>query len=86
MHIYFNDDYFVNRPVSVHDFFNEYGGAVIRTEGKKVKLAVRAPEKGVSWKDSIKHVHLFATVELDVHSEDYLPPSLALKWSEAIMK
>lgn len=85
MHIYFNDDYFVNRPVSISDFFNEYGGSVIRTESKKIKQAVRAHAKSISWMDSVKHVHLFATVELDVHAEDYLPPSLALKWSEAIM-
>ncbi|SYZ64384.1 Protein_of_uncharacterised_function_(DUF3184) (plasmid) [Leishmania braziliensis MHOM/BR/75/M2904] len=81
VHVYMNDDYFVNRDVAITDLFNEYGGTIVRTEKGILRKGVLGPQKGGTWGDGVRHTHLFNIMELDVLHEDYLPAELERKWS-----
>ena len=73
VHVYMNDDYFVNRDVAITDLFNEYGGTIVRTEGGVVGDGVEGPINASRQDDDVRHTQWFATFELDIKREDDLP-------------
>ncbi|CBZ40964.1 uncharacterized protein, partial [Leishmania mexicana MHOM/GT/2001/U1103] len=79
VHVYMNDDYFVNRDVAITDLFNEYGGTIVRTE-RSVIAAGAVADSGASWAKGVLHTQQFNTQELDVLHEDYLPEALVSMW------
>ncbi|KAG5508811.1 hypothetical protein JKF63_05310 [Porcisia hertigi] len=81
VHVYMNDDYFVNRDVAITDLFNEYGGTIVRTEKGILRKGVLGPPKGGSWGQGVRNTQLFNIMELDLRHEDYLPPALERQWS-----
>ncbi|RNF18815.1 putative ATP-dependent chaperone [Trypanosoma conorhini] len=82
IHVFFNDDYFVNRDVEVTHLLNENGGTYVRTENGMLQRAVRASGGG-SWGAGVDHTNLFNTMELDIHKEDRLPLNLFERWQAA---
>ncbi|CAJ1987692.1 Protein of unknown function (DUF3184) [Leishmania donovani] len=81
VHVYMNDDYFVNRDVAITDLFNEYGGTIVRTERGILQKGVLGPPSGGTWSEGVRNTHLFNIMELDVLREDYLPEALERQWS-----
>ncbi|KAG5508812.1 hypothetical protein JKF63_05311 [Porcisia hertigi] len=81
VHVYMNDDYFVNRDVAITDLFNEYGGTIVRTEEGEI-AAGSVADLGVSWARGVLHAQQFNTLELDVLHEDHLPTELVTMWRE----
>ncbi|KAG5482028.1 hypothetical protein LSCM1_05743 [Leishmania martiniquensis] len=79
VHVYMNDDYFVNRDVAITDLFNEYGGTIVRTE-RGVIAAGEVADEGGRWAKGVLHTQQFNTHELDVLREDYLPDALVTMW------
>ncbi|KAG5504243.1 hypothetical protein JIQ42_06075 [Leishmania sp. Namibia] len=86
VHVYMNDDYFVNRDVAITDLFNEYGGTIVRTEKGILRKGVRGPASGGTWGDGVRNTHLFNIMELDLGHEDYLPEELERQWSAERLK
>ncbi|AYU77685.1 Protein of unknown function (DUF3184), putative [Leishmania donovani] len=80
VHVYMNDDYFVNRDVAITDLFNEYGGTIVRTERGILQKGVLGPPSGGTWSEGVRNTHLFNIMELDVLREDYLPEALVAMW------
>ncbi|KPA77922.1 hypothetical protein ABB37_06701 [Leptomonas pyrrhocoris] len=80
VHVYMNDDYFVNRDVAITDLFNEYGGTIVRTEEGFLHEGEVA-DKGISWARGVRHAQQFNIQELDVHHEDDLPAKLVEMWT-----
>ncbi|KAL7705309.1 hypothetical protein N2W54_000293, partial [Lotmaria passim] len=83
VHVYMNDDYFVNRDVAITDLFNEYGGTIVRVESGPVVQGKRASES-VSWAEGVENTELFNIVHLEQLQEDYLPRSLARYWENVL--
>ncbi|CBZ25282.1 conserved hypothetical protein [Leishmania mexicana MHOM/GT/2001/U1103] len=81
VHVYMNDDYFVNRDVAITDLFNEYGGTIVRTERGILRKGVLGPPSDGTWSEGVRNTHLFNIMELDLHHEDYLPEALERQWS-----
>ncbi|KAG5482025.1 hypothetical protein LSCM1_05740 [Leishmania martiniquensis] len=81
VHVYMNDDYFVNRDVAITDLFNEYGGTIVRTEKGILRKGVLGPADGGTWGEGVRNTHLFNIVELDLQHEDYLPAELEREWN-----
>ncbi|AIN96971.2 hypothetical protein LPMP_160970 [Leishmania panamensis] len=79
VHVYMNDDYFVNRDVAITDLFNEYGGTIVRTENGVISAGAVA-DHSASWAKGVRHTQQFNIRELDVLHEDYLPEALATMW------
>ncbi|KAG5504245.1 hypothetical protein JIQ42_06077 [Leishmania sp. Namibia] len=79
VHVYMNDDYFVNRDVAITDLFNEYGGTIVRTERGVIGAGAVAGGGG-TWAKGVLHTQQFNTHELDVLREDYLPDALVAMW------
>ncbi|CAG9572137.1 hypothetical protein LMJF_16_1005 [Leishmania major strain Friedlin] len=79
VHVYMNDDYFVNRDVAITDLLNEYGGTIVRTE-RGIIAAGAVADGGASWAKGVLHTQQFNTQELDVLHEDYLPEALVTMW------
>nr|CAJ2469725.1 unnamed protein product [Leishmania braziliensis] len=79
VHVYMNDDYFVNRDVAITDLFNEYGGTIVRTEEGRVAEGWRGDE-GVSWAEGVANTELFNVYHLEHLHEDYLPQPLLDRW------
>ncbi|KAG5482031.1 hypothetical protein LSCM1_05746 [Leishmania martiniquensis] len=79
VHVYMNDDYFVNRDVAITDLFNEYGGTIVRTEGLIAGGGVVGTAGG-GWLRGVNGTETFNTHELDVLREDYLPDALVTMW------
>ncbi|KAG5504240.1 hypothetical protein JIQ42_06072 [Leishmania sp. Namibia] len=79
VHVYMNDDYFVNRDVAITDLFNEYGGTIVRTERGVIGAGAVADDGG-TWAKGVLHTQQFNTHELDVLREDYLPDALVAMW------
>nr|CAJ2470228.1 unnamed protein product [Leishmania braziliensis] len=79
VHVYMNDDYFVNRDVAITDLFNEYGGTIVRTENGVIPAGAVA-DHSASWAKGVRHTQQFNIRELDVLHEDYLPEALATMW------
>ncbi|EKF26058.1 ATP-dependent chaperone, putative [Trypanosoma cruzi marinkellei] len=82
IHLFLNDDYFVNRDVDISDLLNENGGTYVRTERGLLQKGVRA-EGGGAWTAGVRHTNLFNTMELDIHKESYLPENLIKHWENA---
>ncbi|KAL7711387.1 hypothetical protein N2W54_000304 [Lotmaria passim] len=80
VHVYMNDDYFVNRDVAITDLFNEYGGTIVRTEGGQLPSG-RVGDHTASWAKGAANTQQFNIMELDVKREDELPESLIQMWS-----
>ncbi|KAL7705306.1 hypothetical protein N2W54_000290 [Lotmaria passim] len=80
VHVYMNDDYFVNRDVAITDLFNEYGGTIVRTEGGVVGDGVEGPINASRQDDDVRHTQWFATFELDIKREDDLPWDVQVRW------
>ncbi|KPA77928.1 hypothetical protein ABB37_06713 [Leptomonas pyrrhocoris] len=83
VHVYMNDDYFVNRDVAITDLFNEYGGTIVRTESGVVSYGKTADE-GISWAEGVANTELFLIQHLERSQEDALPPSLARHWKKVL--
>ncbi|CAD2219483.1 Stealth protein CR2, conserved region 2, putative [Angomonas deanei] len=66
LHLYFNDDYFVNRRTGVEDFVNARGGPYLRSESAVLKEARRSGTERHSWQDSAAYTNLFNIYELDI--------------------
>ncbi|CAG9572142.1 hypothetical protein LMJF_16_1040 [Leishmania major strain Friedlin] len=79
VHVYMNDDYFVNRDVAITDLLNEYGGTIVRTE-RGIIAAGAVADGSASWAKGVLHTQQFNTQELDVLHEDYLPEALVTMW------
>ncbi|CAC9475619.1 Protein_of_uncharacterised_function_(DUF3184)_-_putative [Leishmania infantum] len=79
VHVYMNDDYFVNRDVAITDLFNEYGGTIVRTE-RGIIAAGAVADRSASWAKGVLHTQQFNIMELDVLREDYLPEALVAMW------
>ncbi|PBJ72041.1 hypothetical protein BCY84_16047 [Trypanosoma cruzi cruzi] len=82
IHLFLNDDYFINRDVDISDLLNENGGTYVRTERGLLQKGIRA-ESGGAWTAGVRHTNLFNTVELDIHEEEYLPENLIKHWESA---
>ncbi|ORC89907.1 putative ATP-dependent chaperone [Trypanosoma theileri] len=82
IHVFLNDDYFINRDVKVADLLNEYGGTYVRTERGMLQKAIRA-DNGSSWIGGVWHTNLFNVVELDVNAHNHLPSNLTDRWKDA---
>ncbi|KAL7705307.1 hypothetical protein N2W54_000291 [Lotmaria passim] len=80
VHVYMNDDYFVNRDVAITDLFNEYGGTIVRTEKGILREGIRGPLEGGTWNDGSLNTQAFNIMELDMRHEDYLPADLESLW------
>ncbi|CAG9572141.1 Protein_of_unknown_function_(DUF3184) [Leishmania major strain Friedlin] len=81
VHVYMNDDYFVNRDVAITDLLNEYGGTIVRTERGILQKGVLGSPSGGTWSEGVRNTHLFNIMELDLQHEDYLPETLERQWS-----
>ncbi|CAC9475636.1 Protein_of_uncharacterised_function_(DUF3184)_-_putative [Leishmania infantum] len=79
VHVYMNDDYFVNRDAAITDLFNEYGGTIVRTE-RGIIAAGAVADRSASWAKGVLHTQQFNIMELDVLREDYLPEALVAMW------
>ncbi|EPY23577.1 hypothetical protein STCU_07646, partial [Strigomonas culicis] len=75
VHVYFNDDYFVNRPAAVTDFVNEYGGTIIRTEGGVISPRPVKITETHSWAEGVVYTSHFITQELDERAAEAVPAS-----------
>ncbi|KAH9581914.1 Stealth protein CR3 [Trypanosoma melophagium] len=82
IHVFLNDDYFINRDVKVEDLLNEFGGTYVRTERGMLKKAVRA-DNSASWVGGVWNTNLFNVVELDLRAYNYLPHNLTAHWKDA---
>ncbi|EPY35231.1 hypothetical protein AGDE_07522 [Angomonas deanei] len=74
LHVYFNDDYFVQKDVAVTDFVNPYGGPILRTEAGLITRG-DFPDKpnDATWARTVRRTNAFNIIELDEQREDYLP-------------
>ncbi|RNF02551.1 putative ATP-dependent chaperone [Trypanosoma rangeli] len=82
IHLFLNDDYFINGEVEVNHLLNENGGTYVRTEHGMLQKAVNGAN-GTSWSDGVRHTNLFNTMELDIHKEDHLPHNILERWQAA---
>ncbi|KPA77921.1 hypothetical protein ABB37_06700 [Leptomonas pyrrhocoris] len=81
VHVYMNDDYFVNRDVAITDLFNQYGGTIVRVEKGILRNGQLGPEQGGTWGEGVRHTQLFNIMELDLRHDDYLPEDLLSRWT-----
>ncbi|KPA77926.1 hypothetical protein ABB37_06704 [Leptomonas pyrrhocoris] len=79
VHVYMNDDYFVNRDVAITDLFNEYGGTIVRTEGGQIGVAA-VGDHTASWAKGVSNTEFFNVQQLDINKEDDLPADLVAMW------
>ncbi|KAG5482555.1 hypothetical protein CUR178_05695 [Leishmania enriettii] len=79
VHVYMNDDYFVNRDVAITDLLNEYGGTIVRTEGGNVAAGFRG-DSSISWIQGVANTELFNIVNLEHLPEDFIPKALLARW------
>ncbi|KPA77929.1 hypothetical protein ABB37_06714 [Leptomonas pyrrhocoris] len=70
VHVYMNDDYFVNRDVAITDLFNEYGGTIVRVESSLISSAYTANDTLPTWEDGVSHTNYIAIRDLDLQHED----------------
>ncbi|CBZ25284.1 conserved hypothetical protein [Leishmania mexicana MHOM/GT/2001/U1103] len=85
VHVYMNDDYFVNRDVAITDLFNEYGGTIVRTEGSSVAEGCRG-DTSASWSEGVANTELFNIYHLEQLHEDYLPRPLLDSWRRLLKR
>ncbi|CAM37747.1 hypothetical protein, unknown function [Leishmania braziliensis MHOM/BR/75/M2904] len=82
VHVYMNDDYFVNRDVAITDLFNEYGGTIVRTEKGAIAGASTGNESLSTWAEGVLNTNLFVTDELDLQHEDEVPSAVVRLWQQ----
>ncbi|KAG5482032.1 hypothetical protein LSCM1_05747 [Leishmania martiniquensis] len=82
VHVYMNDDYFVNRDVAITDLFNEYGGTIVRTESAPIAGAATGMPGKSSWAEGVLNTNFFVTDELDLHHEDEVPSAVVRLWQQ----
>ncbi|AYU77686.1 Protein of unknown function (DUF3184), putative [Leishmania donovani] len=85
VHVYMNDDYFVNRDVAITDLFNEYGGTIVRTEGPSVAEGRRG-DVSASWVEGVANTELFNIYHLEHLHEDFLPRPLLDSWRRLLKR
>lgn len=81
VHLYFNDDYFVNNDVDITDVLNEHGGTIVHAEAGILTQA-RQPKKSRSWSEAVSYTNLFNIMEIDIKPEDHLPRALLNLWQK----
>ncbi|CBZ25285.1 hypothetical protein, unknown function [Leishmania mexicana MHOM/GT/2001/U1103] len=82
VHVYMNDDYFVNRDVAITDLFNEYGGTIVRTESAAIAGAKTGKAGLLTWAEGVLGTNLFVTEELDLQHEDEVPSTVVRLWQQ----
>ncbi|KAG5504249.1 hypothetical protein JIQ42_06081 [Leishmania sp. Namibia] len=82
VHVYMNDDYFVNRDVAITDLFNEYGGTIVRTESAAIPGAATGKAGVSSWAEGVLNTNYFVTDELDLQHEDEVPSAVVRLWQQ----
>ncbi|KAK7198890.1 hypothetical protein NESM_000855500 [Novymonas esmeraldas] len=82
VHVYMNDDYFVNRDVAVTDLFNEYGGTIVRTEETVISGVTAGNASSPTWAEGVANTNHVAAVELDLQHEDEVPDGVVHLWQQ----
>ena len=82
VHVYMNDDYFVNRDVAITDLFNEYGGTIVRVESTLISDAHTSNDTLPSWSEGVSHTNYVTVEELDLRHEDDVPLAVLQLWQQ----
>ncbi|CAG9572144.1 hypothetical protein LMJF_16_1060 [Leishmania major strain Friedlin] len=82
VHVYMNDDYFVNRDVAITDLLNEYGGTIVRTESAAIAGAKTGKAGLMTWAEGVLGTNFFVTDELDLKHEDEVPAAVVRLWQQ----